>query len=958
MVDEVEKFFRARWTYFMLGIDKEKVYRLLKEFNTSLIDENDVDGYIAVCEDVVPGYDVTDQSLHKCFCKALIRNLVKVTNGSRTYTYKDTTLEVQNMKPNAPCDILNLWLLLYILKYGVQGNDILYVFTAISNLSEVFNPMEHENCKYTGTFTAELKKDGSSIFKDIYNWFLNHGTANIRGAMDSKTACNEKSRKDDPSGGGARRELGNINSKLEKKLQEVLEVIEELLPIVEEIEGEAARLPPPPSPPGEECKDKPKLCDRVTCVAEKWKGDKHKTDYNDIWGDIQARVPDLFNAISKPNPDIDKKYCYGTQWTDGNVTFAEMEACRYIARGLRRIYSTKTDGEEQDDRAKNDQKFKRTMECLLLNAYADLLKEKLKDRCSVERGITRAFNKSTQIKNETDPCKGDNSCTVCFKEEYKDCEIGGQNVKGKAKEMLDQQQDEIQKFLQEICKDCSKENGLCKRAQCVTTNWFRDRLSNAGDGRQNWCQIWGDRDVGKVLGELSTAMKTLSTNDSDLCQNITGTNGASAEVNMKVCQYITKGLERIYNFSEHGSSAQEKKNNRIFDQTMGCIILNIYADMLEKQSCISEDVINQAFGKSEQIKDKVSICNGDSKCFECKREVNLNCKVDVDVNLWYKKQINGKDCETDKGYVKKKVEELFKSNAEITETLGKICPEDEQSKAAKPEEGSTPAPPPAPSAAGSEEGRSAVLKARRAAEISNKIDPSHLTSYVPLAPAMIGITVMSYMLWQYFAFLGKGRKRFRRAPQIRSPSLQEQLLAHVDDQADGPHAYTLVKERKPRSTPKKRRKKRDLGRPRAARRGVRRRMIIDIHLEVLDECQKRDLHLMKEDFFEILVKEFMGCEFIKEGFIPKKQVSMVDVPKETVPSSDSGFREEDFVPKGGVAMEQDPCSDSGFREEDFVPEGSIPKEQVPSSDSGFSFDIPKEQVPSSDSGFREEDFCC
>ncbi|ANQ08222.1 SICA antigen [Plasmodium coatneyi] len=102
----------------------------------------------------------------------------------------------------------------------------------------------------------------------------------------------------------------------------------------------------------------------------------------------------------------------------------------------------------------------------------------------------------------------------------------------------------------------------------------------------------------------------------------------------------------------------------------------------------------------------------------------------------------------------------------------------------------------------------------------------------------------------------------------------EQLPDHVGQQ-DGTHEYTLVKERKPRSvsTGTKTSKKT------AARRRVGRRMIIDIHLEVLDECQKGDLNSTKEDFFEILVQEFMGSKFMKEESAPTE-----DVPKEQVPS--------------------------------------------------------------------------
>ncbi|ANQ09138.1 205 kDa Pk1(B+)1+ SICAvar antigen [Plasmodium coatneyi] len=149
---------------------------------------------------------------------------------------------------------------------------------------------------------------------------------------------------------------------------------------------------------------------------------------------------------------------------------------------------------------------------------------------------------------------------------------------------------------------------------------------------------------------------------------------------------------------------------------------------------------------------------------------------------------------------------------------------------------------------------------------------------------------MSYLLLKYF-FLGKKRKRHRRPHQVPGPTLQEQILERVEE--GGPREYTLVKKRRePRYVPTgtKRPKKNGFHRP------VSRRTIIDIHLEVLDECQKGDLHSTKQDFFEILVQEFMGSEFIKEDFVPKKEV-----PTERVASSDSGFKEEDFVPKEGYS---------------------------------------------------------
>ncbi|ANQ08120.1 SICA antigen [Plasmodium coatneyi] len=124
----------------------------------------------------------------------------------------------------------------------------------------------------------------------------------------------------------------------------------------------------------------------------------------------------------------------------------------------------------------------------------------------------------------------------------------------------------------------------------------------------------------------------------------------------------------------------------------------------------------------------------------------------------------------------------------------------------------------------------------------------------------------------YFGMLHKARKRYRRAYEVSGPPpLEEQALGHVGDQADGPHEYTLVKERKqPRSVPTGRKKQ-------VGKRPVGQRTIIDIHLEVLDECQKVELHSTKEDFFEILVQEFMGSEFIKEENVPEEQVPMEGV---------------------------------------------------------------------------------
>ncbi|ANQ08660.1 Pvstp1 [Plasmodium coatneyi] len=97
----------------------------------------------------------------------------------------------------------------------------------------------------------------------------------------------------------------------------------------------------------------------------------------------------------------------------------------------------------------------------------------------------------------------------------------------------------------------------------------------------------------------------------------------------------------------------------------------------------------------------------------------------------------------------------------------------------------------------------------------------------------------------------------------------------------------------------------------------------------------------------LLRKMFLMLGFRKEDFVPS-----VDIPKEQVPGLGLAFREENFVPKEDVpkgevprvdvCKEQVSCSDSGFREEDiFFDEEFDPKEQVLT-----------EQIPCADSGFR------
>ncbi|ANQ05909.1 SICA antigen [Plasmodium coatneyi] len=419
------------------------------------------------------------------------------------------------------------------------------------------------------------------------------------------------------------------------------------------------------------------------------------------------------------------------------------------------------------------------------------------------------------------------------------------------------------------------------------------------------CAYWGDKDVGRVFRGLFNAMKNKKKTDEDLCKNITVTDQTTMEANIKACELITASLQHIYGIQEDPSKiyGNQKKNDRIFDQVIACAFLNLYADKMEQQKCIDKNVITDAFSKSEQIKENTPPCNGiDTNCVTCTRDKSYeNCPLNVRTDLWTTGGATG-TCNQDGTNMKSKMDDMLeKDGTGLKQTLDDICKETsqpstkDQDGAVQPateDNGRAPAAPSAyPALSEGEEGgghslgegaggrSEADLGTPKAAKLTAKkgIDP--FLPYFPLAPAVLGISVMSYLVWKYFGMLRKRRKRYRRAYQLRGPSLEQQIVDHVDEHL-GPREYILVKERKPRSTPIKRRKKRAVGR----RRGVRRRMIIDIHLEVLSECQKGDLHSTKEDFFEILVREFMGSEFIKEENVPKE-----DIPKGEVPSSDSGF---------------------------------------------------------------------
>ncbi|KJP84928.1 hypothetical protein AK88_05437 [Plasmodium fragile] len=128
-------------------------------------------------------------------------------------------------------------------------------------------------------------------------------------------------------------------------------------------------------------------------------------------------------------------------------------------------------------------------------------------------------------------------------------------------------------------------------------------------------------------------------------------------------------------------------------------------------------------------------------------------------------------------------------------------------------------------------------------------DPKDLVPYTPvIIPAVVGIGVIAFFLWKYFAYLAKRRRTYRTIRDVPSPPLDEEILDHLQRGELPPpdYGYTMVKDRQPASTS---------GRARPPR--VHRRTIIELHLEVLNACEATEWENVKDDYWQILVEQFM-----------------------------------------------------------------------------------------------------
>ncbi|KJP85112.1 hypothetical protein AK88_05251, partial [Plasmodium fragile] len=122
------------------------------------------------------------------------------------------------------------------------------------------------------------------------------------------------------------------------------------------------------------------------------------------------------------------------------------------------------------------------------------------------------------------------------------------------------------------------------------------------------------------------------------------------------------------------------------------------------------------------------------------------------------------------------------------------------------------------------------------------------TTPVLLFLASVIVAVLGYSLWKYFAFLGQKRRRtYRTVRDVPSPPLDDEILDHLQRGGAPPpdYGYKMIRDRQPPSTS---------GSARPPR--VHTRTIIELHLEVLNQCEATDWENVKEDYLQIVVKQF------------------------------------------------------------------------------------------------------
>ncbi|CAA9987954.1 SICAvar, type I [Plasmodium knowlesi strain H] len=606
------------------------------------------------------------------------------------------------------------------------------------------------------------------------------------------------------------------------------------------------------------------LCDQLKCAAPKWfqnqmNGNTAPTkNWCDFWDTtVKDALEKMFKEIDQNGKDKSKtkKNVVCNKFGDDNPDSVERKACNHITAGL--DYINKIEGNDNDKQKKADDKFfKQTMMCAALNLYADRIKKETEKSCPLdEERIKEMFEKWNVIKKASCSTSGGNDCFICErKENFSGCDLLvdkdliGSSSSGGSSPCNNNDKEDVPKQMNELLNEdkstintkmnstlttiTEMKSSFCTQLQCAAKKWksAKNKITNGKASGQSTDVKWEEMktEIESALTKLLGHM-TEGQTKGDLAKycnddaNWSKLGHKEKHTNKAACLLFASGLQHIYT---HGNGQRVGPfKGPSFEQTMGCLFLKEYAKQLK-------NLANRE--KKYKVHPDCSVDSGINYAFEqskdimeivlpqCKNNASINdCFVCTQNNDYNKCKIGDDD-------IGSKSKELLtgpKSKEHMQQTLeNTVCP---------------------------------------------ILITDLLTPFVPLAPVSIGLSAMAYYLWKYF---GEGGPRLRRSPaDIPGSSVQEQLLDRVEEA--GSHEYRLVKERKPRSAP-----------TRTKRSGrVNRRTIIEIHFEVLDECQKGDTQLNQKDFLELLVQEFMGSEFMEEEQVPKEDVLMERVPMEDTP---------------------------------------------------------------------------
>ncbi|CAA9987535.1 SICAvar, type I [Plasmodium knowlesi strain H] len=610
-----------------------------------------------------------------------------------------------------------------------------------------------------------------------------------------------------------------------------------------------------------------KLCDYIKCAAPKWfknhiDGTNNSPTKNwcDFWDKaVKDELQKMFKRIQDKGKNNPNTAC--NDFGDGNKHSVERKACNHITAGLDYINTIEGIDNGQPSAKENDKFFKQTMMCAALNFYADQIIKKSQDKCPIHgTKIIEMFNEwngsNSSCLNSGGSGNGNKDCFLCTRQpDFKVCQLSvdsslinttsssqqsGQNCNTNATDAV-KVKDQMNKFLNEdnstsksisqVKKTLSTITDMgtfCSKIQCAAKQYGKIKKGTGPNGTVTWTNI--ESDVKDVLTDLLNNM-TESKNQAkaaEYCNDDSKWNALGhkqSKTNKAACLLFAAGLQHIYGRPNGHQKGQF--NGPSFGQTMGCLFLKEYAKQLKEMA-------NKKKRGHSWVHPYCSIKDGITHAFKKSEEImNASSKCNNGTNSCFvcKQNEDYGTCQIGQDNVGNKATELFADQSkqnQMQETLeNTVCP---------------------------------ILLT------------DLLTPFLPLAPVSIGLSAMAYYLWKYFGPPGKGGARFRRSPtEIPGSSVQEQVLDHVEEA--GPHEYQLVKERKPRSAPTRTKRSG----------GVNRRTIIEIHFEVLDECQKGDTQLNQKDFLELLVQEFMGSEFMEEEQVPKEEVLMEGVPMERAP---------------------------------------------------------------------------